>query len=254
MDDKIFIKDGKEIIGINNIVISEAENKIYINNSSQVEESVKGSLAVYFADGTSTLIGSGHECVWDKDTATLEVNTITVGTLLSDKIISPLVEVGTLLSDKIESPFVKFNKIIAGSIETLSIDSNAVNTESIDSEFIISKKIAAAKWLGFKSKTHPDEYPFKFFVRENINKKEALLLTSNKYSEDVEPTVLMSFEDTRVSFKGKTNIESRTINSSIGEITDCRGDIAIDDNFIYYCIKDFDGITKIWKRCSLSTW
>jgi hypothetical protein len=45
-------------------------------------------------------------------------------------------------------------------------------------------------------------------------------------------------------------------NSSIGKIGDKVGLSTIDQNYIYYCIANYDGITQIWQRSALSgaTW
>ena len=74
--DKIILKDGKELIGIANIVISEIEDKIFINNSSTIEGSITGALAVYNSDGSPFLIGSGDQCIWDHATSTLKISKI----------------------------------------------------------------------------------------------------------------------------------------------------------------------------------
>lgn len=42
--------------------------------------------------------------------------------------------------------------------------------------------------------------------------------------------------------------------SSLGDNGDTQGDIAFDDNYIYYCTANYDGSTVIWKRTALSTW
>ena len=42
--------------------------------------------------------------------------------------------------------------------------------------------------------------------------------------------------------------------TSIGEPDDKQGDIAFDDDYIYYCTADYDGSTAVWKRTALSTW
>lgn len=42
--------------------------------------------------------------------------------------------------------------------------------------------------------------------------------------------------------------------SSVGDTNDRQGDIAFDDNYMYYCTADYDGSTAIWKRAAISTW
>jgi len=39
----------------------------------------------------------------------------------------------------------------------------------------------------------------------------------------------------------------------IGNSSDQQGDIAFDDDFLYYCIAEYDGSTEIWKKIALSS-
>ena len=42
--------------------------------------------------------------------------------------------------------------------------------------------------------------------------------------------------------------------TAVGAAGDVQGDIAGDDDYIYYCTADYDGSTTIWKRAAISTW
>jgi hypothetical protein len=42
--------------------------------------------------------------------------------------------------------------------------------------------------------------------------------------------------------------------TSIGAEGDLKGEVVLDDDYLYHCIADFDGSTAIWKRVELSTW
>lgn len=42
--------------------------------------------------------------------------------------------------------------------------------------------------------------------------------------------------------------------TSVGASGDIEGDIAFDDDYMYYCTADYDGSTAVWKRTALSTW
>lgn len=190
MNNKIVLKDGKELVGVSNIVISEIDNKIFINHSSQIGNSIQGSLAIYYQDETATIIGAGKDCIWDKDSSTLKV-----------------------------------------------------------------KKISIERWFGFKSRIVENSHAFKIKVIINPNTgKEALLFTSNEYDNLSVPIKVIGFEDDRFVLLGKTNILSKKVESPIGKKTDRKGDFSIDENFIYYCVKDYDGISKIWKRSILNDW
>lgn len=42
--------------------------------------------------------------------------------------------------------------------------------------------------------------------------------------------------------------------TSVGTSGDVAGDIAFDDDYMYYCTADYDGSTAIWKRTALTSW
>jgi hypothetical protein len=45
-----------------------------------------------------------------------------------------------------------------------------------------------------------------------------------------------------------------TPSSSQGQAGDRQGDVAFDDNYVYFCKQDYDGATNIWTRAAMSTW
>lgn len=236
MNNKIILKDGKEIIGVSNIVISEIDDKIYVNNISKIEDSIKGSFAVYYQDSSPSLTGSGNNCKWNDETSTLEVTHIQSTTLLTEYLTADFMKVATL--------------------ETSNYISKKISCENaVVSDFLESEKICVDRWIGFKSNITPNTHPFKVSIGINPkDNKEVLLFKSKDYTDDVRPTTLMAFTEDRVCLREGVNLVSRHISSPLGTENDIAGDIAIDENFIYYCIKDFDGTSKIWKRCSLLEW
>ena len=42
--------------------------------------------------------------------------------------------------------------------------------------------------------------------------------------------------------------------TSVGASGDTQGDIAFDDDYMYYCFGEYDGSSTIWKRTALTTW
>jgi hypothetical protein len=52
---------------------------------------------------------------------------------------------------------------------------------------------------------------------------------------------------------GKLNLKhTRTITSSVGFPNDQKGDLAIDNTYLYYCTRDFDKVSNIWVRWRIS--
>jgi hypothetical protein len=233
MSDAVILKDGKELIGFSNISISEIDNKIFINNTSQVEESIQGSLAMYVSDGTH-LAGSGVHCTWDKGDFMLTVLNLKTGSLGSKEISS--------------------EKLISEDIKSKDILSEAIVSSTIKTDYSLANKAAINNWLGFCSERVPGTFPFKLAIDVNPRTdKEVLLFTSNDYDTDVKPSLIMGIEDKRMYVNG-LNLLPKTISASVGEEGDLKGDLAVDENFLYICVNDFDGQSKIWKRSKLESW
>jgi hypothetical protein len=186
MDNKIILKDGKNLIGVSSIVISELENSIYINNSSEITNGSSGSLAFYQSDNSSTLYGTGETCNWNPFSSTLTSTNIKI-------------------------------------------------TDTI-------------KLSDFEIKVVSNEATNKYF--RNSLKQTLIIDTFNSTKK----CIAIAVDNSRVYLNSITNIKSKTIESSVGNLGDLAGDIAIDENYVCYCTKDFDGVSNIWKRSKLVTW
>jgi len=56
-------------------------------------------------------------------------------------------------------------------------------------------------------------------------------------------------------FQSETiQLQQRTPTASIGETGDVPGMVAVDNNYIYFCVDTYDGVTQIWKRVSGVHW
>jgi len=219
MNKKIILQNGKELLGVTGIVVSEVDNTIYINSSSIIENtSIEGALAIYDKDGEPNLTGSGPDCYWDKSTSTLNISHVS-----ANYISTPVVKTGTL---------------------------EVTNYQH-------SLKVSVKKWLGFESLIKKENHPFKIVVRINPkNKKEFLAVLVNDTVDSVSNKSFMAiaFEDIRLYVNSIPNLAPKTIATSLGSPGDLKGDISIDENYFYYCINDHDGTSKIWKRLELNNW
>ena len=275
MHNNIILKDGKEIIGISNIAISEVDNKIYINNISQINNSIVGALAFYSADNSPALIGTGVGCIWNKDASRLEVLNLNASFVTTTNVVAKRLESDFLTVSSITASFVTTDDVAAKRLvsEFLTVDSiNAsfvttddviskrlvsefLTVDAIDSDFVATTKLSVDKWIRFDSIKHPGTQPFKISLGINPHtNNETLVFSTNAYGDDTPSFPVLGLENTRVFLNGVANIIARTIVSPIGENTDIPGDIAIDDNFIYYCTSSFDGVSNIWKRCPITGW
>lgn len=258
---KIILKKNKELIGVSNIVISEIDNKIFINNSNQIHNSTKGSMAVYTEDNCSSLEGAGPSCQWNSETLTLEVTNINTEKSINKRIeaesiqVSDSIHVSNLNTENSINKRIKAESIQVSILNTEISTNKKIEAEAIHvSEFFETEKIAVKKWIGFASKKNPNEHPFKISLySDRLTGKEYIVFIGNEYKESFRKNLII-FDEDRIRFNQTINIKQKTPNSSIGNRGDLAGDINFDENFIYYCTKDFDGESKIWKRVELSLW
>jgi hypothetical protein len=231
MDNQIVIRDGIELVGISNIVVSEIDGKIFINNTNQIESGIKGSLGVYTQDGQE-LGSTGLQCVWNETSNTLEVYSLKAEQLALGYLkVSDLIDTRYIkVSDFVESRFVKV------------------------SEFIETPKLSVDNWFGFKSKVQENQHPFKIKIRVNPDTNtETLCFITNEYSNTTSK-IAFALDDERVCINNYLNLKPKTVTTSEGCVGDASGDVAVDENYFYYCIKNFDGTSKIWRRCEMKEW
>lgn len=218
MNNKIVLKEGTTLSGVNNIVISELDGTVFINNSVQVEGSIKGALSFYTEDGLS-LSGSGPSLIWDK------------------------------YEELLESKNFKSTFISADSTKTISLETSKL----IVSDFSKIFKLSVSKWIGFESKLHQGTHPYTLNVNV-LAGQETLCFLTNDYTTETTKKISLALDKDRFYIKTALNIRQRTIINSIGSVTDNVGDVAIDENYFYYCVGKFDGINKIWRRSQLTEW
>lgn len=146
--------------------------------------------------------------------------------------------------------------------ETLSLDNLDVKNIKVNNlrydyskaDYCEATKLSVVNWLGFVSVDYANCQPFKF--QNNKSKatgKETLVLFANDYSKE-KARVCYAVDDERFYHRTRVNLVPSMVNTPYGVEGDLRGDIKIDDNFFYYCFKDFDGHSKIWKRTRFEDW
>lgn len=240
MNNSVALKDGTELVGLTNIVISEADGKIFINNSAQIESGVKGSLVLYTKDG-QLLSSSGLDCIWDNENKILKVKSLNSVSVETDLVNSDTVETTSLESETIGT-------------KSLSSDHIIVRNSLLINDYLETVKNSIKKWIGFESKLRDNEHPLKIksYVNPSTN-QETLCFITNEYS-DTKSKVSVALDNDRLYLNNLLNIKEKTIETSYGSAGDVEGDIAVDKNYFYYCIGSFDGVSKIWRRCPLNDW
>lgn len=221
MHNKIVVKDGAGLIGVSGIAISQIDNTIFINNSCRIEEGTAGSLAFYSQDSGSTLHSTRDACVWNRDSSTLTASNLRTTNLVTDQLTTDLVTATNAIARY-------------STVENLTTDDIHISGRIEFNNFKIKQKTNAHINAVLRNKF-----------------RDSLLVS---FVEDDKNVGLIAIDKERTYFNCSVNVKSKTVESPIGSVTDLEGDIAIDENYICYCIQDYNGTSNIWKRSKLTSW
>ena len=227
MNNKIILKDGTVMIGVSGIVISKLDNTIFINNSAQIQEGTEGSLAFYCQDSMSTLHSTGDECKWNSETSTLSVNFLVTENLTTKKLTAHHLITTQLTTENLTTEKLTTNGLVTNDI-------NITNRITFNNFEI--KERSKAVLSAFLRNSHRNNLLIEFI------------------DDNRQHNMLIAIDKERTYLNCNLNMKSKTIVSSTGCDGDLKGDIAVDENFIYHCTKDYDGISNIWKRSTLTSW
>ena len=270
MNTTISITTCTKLQGINNITLSVIDDIVYINNNNFVEPGAYGNLAFYTSDN-SKLSSSGHGLRWDKSTQVLNVTNIEIdGNLIVDRIIANQLSLSELvlsIDKEFETGSIKTKTLRSTKIITKNIETNYIKSEKliattssfknlVVSEIIDAEQLNLNKFIEFKLNHTGTTYSAKIHSLPSISpihpEWEDFCIRTNTV-DDSDP-VAVRVNPERVDINRVLNLFPRTIKSVIGKMGDRKGDISIDENWLYVCCSNFTGRHKIWKKAKLLDW
>lgn len=242
----------KSFVGLGNIVISDIDGTIYINTSSQIRPSVKGALSFYDKDNESVLVGTGKDLFWNVEDARLETSALTAIDIESKTLkVETHADIKEVNSCSLLCDFLK--------IKT-HVEAEKINARDLSCDFLTVDdrleldQLVSKKWIGFESLTREKTHPFKYQLTLDDGGADVLILKTNDYDETSQSKAVIGFESQRVIIPEAFNMIHRTIETPQGTDKDKKGDIAIDETYIYVCVDDYDGSKHIWKKVRLTEW
>lgn len=231
-------------VGVNNIKVSQIEDTIFITDTTNIGLGTQGSFAVYDNDNDNVISSTGNFCVWNKNKNVLEVKNIT----------TDIVKLRELQSFSINSKLIESENLTTENLKTKFIHSQQLDIKNVFvTDYFHAPKVSVSNWIAFKSKKDESHHCFRLKLKTDKTGIELLSLTAF-LNKDLPETEIIKVEESRTSILNTLNLKSKTIKSSVGVAGDKKGDTTIDNNYIFHCIKDFDGVSKIWKRVELSSW
>jgi hypothetical protein len=258
----------KEIKGLFNITVSQIDDILFLSNSIVPEPGAINTFALY-ADENGKIKSAGIGLTYNTETEILSAPSI-VGhnfisnnmhtdyltakeTVQADKFVSEIVETNTVVSNNLHAEYlevkdtIKADRLVSENIEakTIIADSLILNNDPNQSKELY------VNYLNFLKKDGKTRFAA---IHADYFKRDTLAFITEKDDGTVGCAIIID-SDQRVTIdQGRLNTRPKTITSAYGVRGDRVGDLVIDENYIYYCRKNFDGSSKIWARAKLSEW
>ena len=203
-----------KVVGIGNISVSYVDDKIFISNTNLVSHGVPTSIAVYKTT-EGILTSSEDKLTWDHQTSTLAATHI--------------------LATKMSSA----NIINTNGIKSHHIRAAYLNAKCIHSYNIKSSGTTKVNRIAFHNSDNLNPSAFLHIHKDNLT----LSIKENS-------NIVLEFDySNRMTLNGMLNIKSGDRNIlPKGLQGDQKGDILINNNYIYYCTADYTGKQNIWVR------
>jgi uncharacterized secreted protein with C-terminal beta-propeller domain len=226
-------------VGVNNIAVSQIDDTVFISNATNIDLGTTSSFAIYGADGNTSIVSTGNACVWNEGKSRLEVIEI---------------KTNNIYSENITTNHIKTDNIITTHLTTEYIHSRQIHSADIFLDgYFHAPKVSVGNWLGFRSKDDETHHCFRLQVKQDKSGANCLKVIASVNKNKPE-TEIIRLDTDRTSFLTTLNLKSNIVKSSVGVAGDKKGDVAIDENYFFYCTKNFNGVSKIWKRVELSSW
>jgi hypothetical protein len=142
-------------------------------------------------------------------------------------------------------------------LNSFRISAKHLVSTSTDSHQIISQNISANDYIISVPDKQLEDDVFAKIGTHTYNNQLRFAVAVKKNSTDyacaisIDQTHRVSLEDGRLNIRRK-----RVVETSKGSPGDQSGDIAVNKFYLYYCIKDYNGVDSIWVRWKVSdlTW
>jgi hypothetical protein len=227
----------KEIKGLFNITVSQIDDILFLSNSIVPEPGAINTFALY-ADENGKIKSAGIGLTYNTETEILSAPSINGHNIASNNMYTEYLNV---------KETIQTNKLVSENIEvkTIIADSLILNNDPNQSKELY------VNYLNFLKKDGTSRFAA---IHADYFNRHTLAFITEKDDGTMGCAIIID-SDQRVKIdQGRLNIKPRHISSAYGVRGDRVGDLVIDENYIYYCRKNFDGSSKIWARAKLSEW
>ena len=227
-----------EIVGLFDTEVSKVDNTFYISSKKTNKPGHPGTFALY-ADEYGTVESAGLGLEYDSEHEILATTTVTSTYLNTDNIDCNHITTKEIATDN----------LLAKSISTGHLDIDNLLAKSINTNDLTINNLST-RYVHFLNKNDNTIFAS---IHADYFKEETLAILTDK-GDGTSACAIVIDKIQRVAIdQGRLNLrQKRTVLSSIGEPDDKQGDIAIDNNYLYYCTKNYNSKTDIWVRWNIT--
>ena len=242
---KIDVPDASniEIVGLFDTEVSKVDNTFYISSKKTNKPGHPGTFAMY-ADEHGTVESAGLGLEYDREHEVLVTTMVTSTYLNTDHIDTNNIATIILSTDQIFSKNISTSHIDANDIKTSLLIANSINASNSEIFDLTTR------YIHFLNKNDNTRFAS---IHSDYFKEETLAVVTERGDGTSGCAVVIDKMQRVAIDEGRLNLrQKRTILSSIGDPNDKQGDIAIDNNYLYYCTKNYNGNTNIWIRWAVT--
>jgi hypothetical protein len=228
----VLLDQTTEIVGLFDISVSKVDNTVFVASKHTTEPGAINTFALY-ADEAGKIKSSGIALTYDDETETLTAPTISSHGINANYVITEYLKVSdNIQTEKITSDHISVKTLVA---DVLILNNDPEKQKDFEINHLnFLKKEGAGRFASIHTNFFEDHTLA--VVTENDDGQTGCALT-------IDSVQRVTVEDGKLNLKKK-----RTIFSAVGSKDDKPGDIAIDNEYLYYCTRKFNGVSNIWIR------
>jgi len=284
--EEIVLQEGTKLVGIGGIGISKVDDTVFITSKGSSQPGAVNTIALY-ANEDGTIKSAGWRSYFEPEEERLNLANLNVSQRLNaDSIFSNFFTTSMITTDHllvheiIDGPYLSVRQANIINLEVhekftvghfKSNQANIINLEvhekftvghfksnqadvdkfTVHDTFDLISKRINLQFIEFKEKDNDNV--FASILTDNHGYGPTFAITTKKETGETGCAFTIDNEHRVTIIDGALNISKpRIINDSKGSPGDKKGDIAVNNQYLYYCIRNYNGKTPIWVRWAVT--
>jgi hypothetical protein len=259
--EEIILEEKTRLVGVGDIGISKVDDTVFIASKGSADPGAINTIALY-ASEDGKIKSAGWRSYYEPEEERFNLPNLNVSQRLNvDSLFCNFFTTSIITTDHllvhetIDGPYLSVNqaniinlevheKFTVGHFKSNQAD---VDDFTVHNNFNLISKRINLQFIEFKEKDNNNV--FAGILTDNHGYGPTFAITTKKETGETGCALTIDNQHRVTIIDGSFNIsKKRIINDSKGSPGDKKGDIAISDQYLYYCTRNYNGITSIWVR------